>query len=339
MTNMPGGEERKLSNQDIQLLMSIGRTIPHDYEEKSVVWKIMTTNLVIYPQVQNRIEQCLQHYMNKKEVINTLIVQDNIQPCFTELVWQRLEEENQEFFKAYYLKLLVKDQIMEFNRLLSEQVDLMHRIGLSGMGPVLPSNRSHVSPTQHIPTSVAQNARSLETDNVQPAEVFDNYRRCMPGNVVDGSVHNRKIDVSSNMFLSRNGTVGLAQTMMNGKITKPEGGDYAAGSLPFDFTPNSRNYVESHPMTGDASISSFSSVDSNVQHINGALLDSGGDASPFGFLAQMQQNLSLPEFGAGFVSGSELLDSYCRPPFIGSDANNFVDPHGNVESLDPEWRI
>ncbi|KAL6500046.1 hypothetical protein OROGR_027956 [Orobanche gracilis] len=307
MTNMPGREERELSNQDIQL-------------------------------VQNRIEQCLQHYMNKKEVINTLIVQDNIQPCFTELVWQRLEEENQEFFKAYYLKLLVKDQIMEFNRLLTEQVDLMHRIGLSGMGPVLPSNRSHVSPTQHIPTCVAQNARPLETDNVQPAEVFDNYRRCMPGHVVDGSVQNRKIDVSPNTFLSRNGTVGLAQTMMNGKIAKPEGGDCAAGSLPFDFTPNSRN-VGSHPMTGDASVSSFSGVDSNAQHINESLLDSGGDASPFGFLSQMQQNLSLPEFGADFVSGSELLDSYCRPPFIGADANNFVDPHGNVESLDPEWRI
>lgn len=35
-------------------------------------------------QVQNRIEQCLQHYMNKKEVINALI-QGNIEPCITEL--------------------------------------------------------------------------------------------------------------------------------------------------------------------------------------------------------------------------------------------------------------
>lgn len=36
-------------------------------------------------QVQNRIERCLQHYMNKKEAINALIVQDNIEPCITEL--------------------------------------------------------------------------------------------------------------------------------------------------------------------------------------------------------------------------------------------------------------
>lgn len=61
-------------------------------------------------------------------------------------VWQRLEEENQEFFKAYYLKLLVKEQIMEFNRLLSEQVDLMRRTSLNGITPFHPSNGSHVSP-------------------------------------------------------------------------------------------------------------------------------------------------------------------------------------------------
>lgn len=36
-------------------------------------------------QVQNRIEQCLQHYMNKKEVINALVLQGNIEPCITDL--------------------------------------------------------------------------------------------------------------------------------------------------------------------------------------------------------------------------------------------------------------
>ncbi|KAK6145066.1 hypothetical protein DH2020_021886 [Rehmannia glutinosa] len=278
MTNMSGGEDRKLSDQDIQL-------------------------------VKNRIEQCLQHYMNKKEVLNHLIIQDNIEPCFTELVvigacipvWQRLEEENPEYFKAYYLKLLVKDQIMEFNRLLSEQVELMHRIGLSGIAPVLPSNGSHVSPSQHIPTTcAAQNAIPLKTENMQQAKAFHNFgsavQSCMQG-TVDGSVHNRKIGVIPNLFMSQNSNVGLAQTM-NGKIVKSEGG--YAGSSPFDFTPT-RNYPESRPLMGDASVSSFSSVDSNAQHINDTLLD--GDASSFGFLAQIQQNLSLPEFNHRWECG------------------------------------
>ncbi|KAL7124484.1 hypothetical protein ABFS83_14G051600 [Erythranthe nasuta] len=347
---MSGGDVRKLSNEDIQL-------------------------------VQNRIEQCLQHYMNKKEVVNTLIVQDNIQPCITELVWQRLEEENQEFFKAYYLKLLVKDQILEFNRLLSEQVELMHRIGLPGVSPVLPSNGSLVLPTQHISsTSCATlDTRHLKKENM-PNNVFQQncgsaVRSCVQGTVVDVSLNNGKIpslnngnvaslnngkiaslnngnmaslnngnmaslnngniDVSPNMFLSENSNLGglAAQHTMNGKIVKAETG-YAAGSSHFDFNPRS-NYLETQrPLMGDPSVSSFSSVDSNAVHLNEALLD--GDAPSFGFFSQLQHMLSLPEFTNDFANGSDLLDSYCRPPFQSLDANNLLDPGGDIESLDPE---
>ncbi|KAL8484279.1 hypothetical protein ACS0TY_026821 [Phlomoides rotata] len=293
---MSGGEGRKLSNQDIQL-------------------------------VQNRIEQCLQHYMNKKEVINALIIQDNIEPCITELVWQRLEEENQDFFKAYYLKLLVKDQIMEFNRLLSEQVELMRRIGLTGITPFT-SNGSHVSPTQHIPpTCPPQNTRPLKTEDMQQPNMFHNCGSAIQG-TVDGPLHSRKIDVSPNLFLSQNSNVGLAQ-MMNGKSIKTEAG--YAGSSPFAFSPPT-NYLESRALMGDASVSSFSSVDSNAQHLNEPLLD--GDTSSFGFLAQMPP--SFPDLTTDFASSSDLLESYCRPPFLPTDTNNFVNPHGNVESLDPE---
>ncbi|XP_011089726.1 uncharacterized protein LOC105170595 isoform X2 [Sesamum indicum] len=299
--NISGGEARKLTSQDIQL-------------------------------VQNRIQRCLQHYMNKKEVINALIIQDNIEPHFTEIVWQRLEEENQEFFKAYYMKLLVKDQIMEFNRLLSQQVELMHRIGFSGIPPMFTSNGSHISPSQHISTSsAAQNVRTLKTEDIQQANVFQNCRPAVPSylqGTVDGSVHSRKIDVSPNLFLSQNSNVGLAQTM-NGKIVKTEGG--YAGSSPFDFSPPS-NYLESRPLMGDASVSSFSSVDSNAQHLNDTILD--GDTSSFGFLPQIPQSFGLSDLTADFTN---LLESYCRPPFLATDANNFMDPHGNVERLeDPE---
>ncbi|KAG8371760.1 hypothetical protein BUALT_Bualt13G0121800 [Buddleja alternifolia] len=306
--NMSGGEGRKLSSQELQL-------------------------------VQNRIEHCLQHYMNKKEVGNTLFMQDNIEPGFTELVWQRLEQENPEFFEAYYLKLLVKDQIMEFNRLLSEQAELMRQIGLSGLSPVLASNGSHVSPTQHISTScAAQNARPLRTDDHLPqANVFLNcgssIQSCVQG-TVDRPVHSRKIDVSPNMFLSQNSNVGLAQAM-NGKIIKTEGGYAAGGSSRFDFSPPG-NFMESRALMGDASVSSFSSVDSNAQHINDTLLD-GGDASTFGFFTQIPQSFNnLPELAADFTTSPDLLDSYCRPPFLGADANNFGDPHGDVGRLDPD---
>ncbi|KAG9155706.1 hypothetical protein Leryth_003966 [Lithospermum erythrorhizon] len=95
--------------------------------------------------VHNCIEQCLKLYMSKKEAANALFLQKNIEPRITELVWQRLEEQNQEFFKAYHLKLMVKQQIMEFNRLLAEQVDLMQRTGLVNIPSMPMRNGSNIS--------------------------------------------------------------------------------------------------------------------------------------------------------------------------------------------------
>lgn len=112
----------------------------------------------------------------------------------------------------------------------------------------------------------------------------------------DGALNGRKIDVSGNLFLSQNSNVGLGQ-MLNGKSIKTEAG--YAGSSPFAFSPPT-NYLESRALMGDASVSSFSSVDSNAQHLNEPLLD-GGDTSSFGFLAHM------PHLTADFATSSGLL--------------------------------
>lgn len=41
------------------------------------------------------------------------------------LVWQKLEEENSEFFKAYNVRLKLKKQIIAFNQLLEQQYHVM----------------------------------------------------------------------------------------------------------------------------------------------------------------------------------------------------------------------
>ena len=41
-------------------------------------------------------------------------------------MWQKLEEQNPEFFKAYYTRLKVKDQMELFNTLLEYQAQLLH---------------------------------------------------------------------------------------------------------------------------------------------------------------------------------------------------------------------
>ena len=66
------------------------------------------------------------------QVINQLQQQFKIEPCFTQLVWQKLEEQNQEFFRAYYTRLKLKDQIVLFNHLLDEQVKMFERLPRSG---------------------------------------------------------------------------------------------------------------------------------------------------------------------------------------------------------------
>ena len=44
---------------------------------------------------------------------------------FFDLVWQKLEEENAEFFKAYHIRLKLKNQIDMYNQLLEQQYHLM----------------------------------------------------------------------------------------------------------------------------------------------------------------------------------------------------------------------
>ncbi|CAL5228504.1 g11653 [Coccomyxa viridis] len=85
--------------------------------------------------VQNLIERCLQMYMSQREVVYTLQQQAKVEPGFTQLVWQKLEEQNPDFFKAYYTRLKLKDQIVLFNHLLEQQVAMFQKMQRQCMAP------------------------------------------------------------------------------------------------------------------------------------------------------------------------------------------------------------
>ncbi|RMZ52612.1 hypothetical protein APUTEX25_000731 [Auxenochlorella protothecoides] len=78
--------------------------------------------------VQNLIERCLQVYLAQGEVVKILSAQATIEPGFTQLVWQKLEEQNPDFFAAYNLRLKLKGQIIMFNHLLEQQVQVVQRM-------------------------------------------------------------------------------------------------------------------------------------------------------------------------------------------------------------------
>jgi uncharacterized protein (TIGR01589 family) len=81
--------------------------------------------------VQNLIERCLLQYMTQAEIITALQAQANIDPAFTCLVWEKLLDQNRDFFYLYGIKLRLKDQVVAFNYLVDQHVQLL-KTGLSG---------------------------------------------------------------------------------------------------------------------------------------------------------------------------------------------------------------
>jgi len=67
-------------------------------------------------------------------------------------VWQKLEEENEEFFKAYYARLVLKQQILQFNKLLDQQVQLM-QLHSTAVASLPTTNGSHIPAVSSLPNS------------------------------------------------------------------------------------------------------------------------------------------------------------------------------------------
>ncbi|CAK9188481.1 unnamed protein product [Ilex paraguariensis] len=269
--------------------------------------------------------------MSQKEVVNTLLKQAKIEPGFTELVWQKLEEENQEFFKAYHLRLLVKDQIVKFNTLLERQVELMHQICPAAVTSLPMSNGSHIS-QMHQNTAcyvTDQTGPALKTDNMQQPigttlpNAFPNggsslHQRLQTA--VDTSAHARRIDVPPNVLLAQGSNVGMIPGM-NGGMIKSEVG--YVGNSQYLFGADG-SVLETRPAIGDAFYSSFSSIESNSQPLNGTILDA--NVSSIGLLGQIPRNFSLSDLAADFSNSSDILESYSRSPFLVAGTDNYFDP-------------
>ncbi|KAL5708359.1 hypothetical protein ACHQM5_019161 [Ranunculus cassubicifolius] len=273
---MSSGEVRKVSRQDIQL-------------------------------VQNLIERCLQLYMNQKEVVDTLLLQAKIEPGFTELVWQKLEEENREFFKAYHVRLMVKHQIMIFNKLLERQVELMRSLPPVGVSSLTISNGSNSSMHQ-APFFIGEHTVPLSrpenmNNSVGPLSMYLNGRQSVQGNtqsIDDNSLHAGRMD-SSHMGIVHG---------LNGVVIKSEN-DYTDNSV-FAF---GNDGVLGIPPTIDTVAPSFGSIGTNPLET---------EASSFGFLGQIPRNFSLSDLTAEFSQSSEVLENYSRSPFLGTDVGEFL---------------
>lgn len=126
--------------------------------------------------VQNLIECCLRLYMSQNEAITALHIQRNIEPGFIGLVWQKLEEQNPEFFQAYNIRLRIKEQISAFNFLVSQQANLMQKAG-AYVQPKTQSTSSASPMTSSTPSSFQsgnqrQPASQTDSQGHQPSQQF-----------------------------------------------------------------------------------------------------------------------------------------------------------------------
>ncbi|KAI3794841.1 hypothetical protein L1987_37481 [Smallanthus sonchifolius] len=125
--------------------------------------------------VHDLIERCILKYMKKKEAVDVLYQHHNIEPCFTEIIWQQLEKENEKFFRNYYLRLAVKDQIERFNNLLEMQAALMkqlnpnHEVVPPSNQPIIPFDLPPNGHLNNFPfnTSLAQNPNANGSGGVE----------------------------------------------------------------------------------------------------------------------------------------------------------------------------
>ncbi|XP_019229925.1 PREDICTED: uncharacterized protein LOC109210902 isoform X3 [Nicotiana attenuata] len=276
--------------------------------------------------VQNRIEQCLRHYMSQREVLETLFIQDKIEPGFTELVWLKLEEENQEFFQAYHLKLMVKEQIMEFNKLLAEQVKMTHQLPSLAFQYFCNNNNNNNKPSvipqvgsgegsvrkPLLPCEVHQNLACRAVENVGYTSKAEHMHESIPTSLPntfsncssavlscmqtadDVSAQSRKINVTPNILSAQTSNMGMRRTL-EGKIIKTEP----------NYANNSHFNIGAH--------SSF--------------LESRSA------LGEIPQNFGLSDLSADFSNSSDILESYSRTPFLATDTGNLLDPNGDIERL------
>eukprot|EP00249_Psilotum_nudum_P024254 c29135_g4_i1 orf=1320-2612(-) len=288
--------------------------------------------------VQNLIERCLQLYMNESEVISTLSYQAKIEPGFTGLVWQKLEEQNPEFFKAYYTRLKLKKQIMLFNHLLEQQVQLMQLCPTKSPVTSL-QNGVHPPPVHHMPIGYPLPPQPLLAAPSHPHMVS------VPASSQSPSLRTGP-PMTEPFTLGRgsSGTNGAEDMVSEAHLVLPR--DSCVSTANCDLAMSSATMLHGIPafpftaMGNPADIgidvpanmhldTSFTASDTHAQNGIGTFqiptdADTGSVRESLGLLGQLPRNFSLSDLTAELTSSSDILGSYSGSPFLTSDADVYI---------------
>ncbi|XP_047315651.1 uncharacterized protein LOC124919455 isoform X2 [Impatiens glandulifera] len=281
--------------------------------------------------VQNLIERCLQLYMNRDEVVKTLLSRARIDPGFTTLVWQKLEEENAEFFRAYYIRLKLKKQIIMFNHLLQHQYHMM-KYPMPPKVPLAPiQNGIHPMPVNNLPMGYPVLHQPPVPVPGQPHldSMGSGLSSCHVVNGVPAPCNFHPIRMNS-----MNDTMAMdcnAQDVTNAIIPSsamsemPLSPTSVTSSGHFPFTASDMSGIGVDTSVLDTAFTSdvASSVGLQLHPDNGA----GNSRESLRSLAQMPWNFSLSDLTADLSNLGDLgaLGNYPGSPFLPSDSDILLD--------------
>ncbi|XP_044502542.1 uncharacterized protein LOC123223442 [Mangifera indica] len=283
--------------------------------------------------VQNLIERCLQLYMNRDEVVKTLLTRARIDPGFTTLVWQKLEEENADFFRAYYIRLKLKRQIILFNHLLEHQYHLMKypvppKLLLApiqnGIHPMPVNNLPMGYPVLQQPPMPAAGQPHLDSMGCGISSCRVKYGIPAPGNfhpmqvnsgndtVMDNSAAEVAPAIPHNSGMSSLSEMDVSPTSVA-----------SSGHFPFTASEMSGMGVDACALDTTFTSDVASSVGLQLGLDGGA----GNSRDSLRSLDQIPWNFSLSDLTADLPNLGDLgpLGNYPGPPFLPSDSELLLD--------------
>ncbi|KAG4914107.1 hypothetical protein JHK82_054690 [Glycine max] len=283
--------------------------------------------------VQNLIERCLQLYMNKDEVVKTLFARAKIDPGFTTLVWQKLEEENTDFFRAYYIRLKLKRQILLFNHLLEHQYHMM-KYPLPTKIPLAPiQNGVHPMPVNNLPMGYPVLQKSSIPAAGQPHldSMGSGISSCHVVNGVLASSNSHPIRISGNgMVMDHSAPVIPPNSAMSSLSEMPVSPTSVASNGHFPFTPSEISGMGTDTSILDTAFTSdvASSVGLQLAPDNGTGISRSLD--------QIQWNFSLSDLTADLSNLGDLgaLGNYPGSPFMQSDSDILLESSDQKDIVD-----
>ncbi|KAK8570386.1 hypothetical protein V6N13_003069 [Hibiscus sabdariffa] len=281
--------------------------------------------------VQNLIERCLQLYMTRDEVVKTLLNRARIDPGFTTLVWQKLEEENADFFSSYYIRLKLKKQIILFNHLLEHQYHLM-KYPVPAKVPLAPiQNGIHPMPVNNLPMGypVLQQPPIPATGQPHIDSMGISSCHVVNGVPAPSNFQPMQMNPGNDMVMDNNTSDAIPTvpptTAMPSMSEMPVSPTSVAssGNFPFTASDMSGMGVDTSALDSAFTTDVAGSVGLQLGPDNGA----GNSRDSLRSLDQIEWNFSLTDLTADLSNLGDLgaLGNYPGSPFLPSDSEMLLD--------------